>query len=95
VTRTGYFVRLAISVAIDLFDFTIGRAPLMGTVGEGMSTFVLVLLWGWPGLAYAGEFLDFTEQIDGFVPTATIIAIGVGMKNGHLTGPKSGGPPAR
>lgn len=85
-TRTGYFLRLAISIAIDLADFTIGRVPVVGSVGEGLGTVVLVGLWGWPGLAYVGELADVTEQFDGFLPLATLIALYVGVKEGHLFG---------
>jgi len=85
-TRTGYFIRLALSVAIDVADFTIGRVPVVGSVGEGLGTVVLVGLWGWPGLAYVGELADVTEQFDGFLPLATLIALYVGVKEGHLFG---------
>lgn len=93
-TRTGYFIRLAISIVIDLADFTIGRAPVAGSVGEGLSTVVLVGLWGWPGLAYVAELAEVTEQIDGFLPLATLIALYVGVKEGHLFGktPTAGVP---
>ncbi len=85
-TRTGYFVRLAISVAIDLVDFTLGRVPGVGSVGEGLGSLVLVGLWGWPGLVYLGELADPLDQLDGFVPTATLIAVYVGYKQGFLFG---------
>lgn len=85
-TRTGYFVRLAISVAIDLVDFTIGRVPIVGSVEEGAGALVLVALWGWPGLFYLGELADPTDQFDGFLPTATLVALWVGYKQGFLFG---------
>jgi hypothetical protein len=85
-TRTGYFVRLAVSVAIDLADFTLGRVPIVGSVSEGAGALVLVALWGWPGLLYLGELGDPTDQIDGFLPTATLVALWVGYKQGFLFG---------
>ena len=85
-TRTGYFLRLALSIVIDLFDFTLGRVPIFGSVTEGVGTIVLLALWGPAGLAYLWELVDFTEQADGFVPTATLIALYVGWRQGHLTG---------
>lgn len=81
-TRTGYFLRLAISVAIDIADFTLGRIPIFGSVTEGVGTVVLIGLWGPAGLVYAGELLDFTDQIDGFIPTATLIGLYVGWRRG-------------
>lgn len=83
-TRTGYFLRLAVSVAIDVADFTLGRVPVVGSVGEGLGTAVLFVLWGWPGLVYLGELADPTDQLDGFLPTATLIALYVGVKQGYL-----------
>ncbi|MBL8559957.1 MAG: hypothetical protein JNM47_14635 [Hyphomonadaceae bacterium] len=85
-TRTGYFLRLAVSVAIDIADFTLGRVPVVGSVGEGLGTAVLFVLWGWPGLVYLGELADPTDQLDGFLPTATLIALYVGVKQGYLFG---------
>lgn len=91
-TRNGYFLRLAFSVVIDLFDFTLGRIPVFGSVTEGVGTIVLVALWGPAGLANLWELADFTEQADAFVPTATLIALFVGWRQGFLTGKNS--PPA-
>lgn len=85
-TRTGYFLRLAFSVAIDLVDFTLGRIPVFGTVNEGVGTAVLFLMWGPAGLANLWELADVSEQVDGFVPTATLIALFVGWREGHLFG---------
>ena len=81
-TRTGYFLRLALSVAIDIADFTLGRIPVFGSVTEGVGTIVLVALWGPAGLVSAAELLDFTDPIDGFIPTATLIALYVGWRRG-------------
>ncbi len=85
-TRTGYFLRLAFSVVIDLADFTLGRIPIFGSVAEGAGTIVLLALWGPVGLANLWELADFTEQADAFVPTATLIALYVGWRQGFLTG---------
>jgi hypothetical protein len=85
-TRTGYFVRLGISILIDLFDTLLGRVPIFGTVTEGVGTVVLYSLWGPAGLAYLLELADISDQIDGFVPMATLIGLYVGWRNGMLTG---------
>jgi hypothetical protein len=92
-TRTGYFLRLAFSVIIDVADFTLGRIPVFGSVTEGVGTIVLFGLWGPAGLVNLWELVDFTEQADAFVPTATLIALYVGWREGHLLGrPRT--PPA-
>jgi hypothetical protein len=83
-TRTGYFWRLGISIIIDLMDFTLGRIPILGTVEDGAAGIVLTAIWGRAGLAYFWELLDITDQIDGFVPTATLIGLYVGWREGHL-----------
>ncbi len=83
-TRRGYFLRLAFSVLIDVFDFTLGRIPIFGSVTEGVGTVVLYSMWGPAGLVNLLELFDFTEQADAFIPTATLVAIYVGWKEGHL-----------
>lgn len=92
-TRTGYFIRLALSVAIDLADFTMGRVPVVGSVGEGAGAVLLFVLWGWPGLIYLGELADPTDQLDGFLPTATLIALSIGVKQGYLFGDRTKAAP--
>lgn len=87
-TRRAYFARLWISVAIDLVDATVGRIPAWGMIGDGMGTAAMLFLWGWPGLFNLAELLDPTEQIDGFIPTATIVALVIGIREGHLFGKK-------
>lgn len=90
-TRNGYFLRLAFSVVIDLLDLTLGRIPVFGTVTEGVGTVVLLGLWGPAGLVNLWELVDFTEQADAFVPTATLIALYVGWRQGFLT--RTNSPP--
>ena len=85
-TRTGYFLRLAFSVVIDLFDLTLGRVPIFGSVTEGVGTVVLLAMWGPIGLVNLAELVDFTDQADSFIPTATLVALYVGWRQGHLTG---------
>jgi hypothetical protein len=91
-TRQGYFLRLAFSIVIDLFDFTLGRLPIFGTVTEGVGTIVLMALWGPAGLVNLLELFDFSEQIDGFIPTATLVALYVGWREGFLFRKGSAGP---
>ena len=91
-TRSGYFVRLAISVVIDLMDFTVGRIPIVGTAEDGVAGVVTTMLWGRAGLAYFWELLDITDQIDGFIPTATLIGLYVGWREGHLGAAKRNVP---
>lgn len=71
--------KLVIAVLLDLADFTIGR---LGIVIPGFEIgfdavlgVAAVALWGWPGLFAFWELADPTGQIDGFVPTLTLIAL--------------------
>lgn len=68
-------IKLVIAVAIDIADFFIGRIPGFGTAFEVLTTAIAFAMFGWKGLAYGWEVLDLTEQIDGFVPTLSIIAL--------------------
>ncbi len=77
-------IRLALCVAFDLFDLTFGRVVVAGTAFEGLGAAILFLLWGPIGLTYLWEVIDITDQIDGFVPTATLIALYVGWRKGLL-----------
>jgi hypothetical protein len=92
-TRTGYFVRLAFSIIIDLFDLTLGRIPIFGSVTEGVGTLVLLAMWGPAGLINLFELVDFTDQFDSFIPTATLVALFVGWREGFLgrSGKRHGG----
>jgi hypothetical protein len=84
-TRNGYFLRLAFSVIIDIFDFTLGRVPLFGTVTDGVGTAVMFAMWGPIGLVNILEMIDVTEVFDGFIPTSTMVALYVGWKNGMFS----------
>ena len=68
--------KLAISILIDLLDMTVGRALFMVPFsGEIIGGIAGMLMFGKKGMFYFLEGLDPTEQIDGFIPTATIIAL--------------------
>ena len=69
-------VKLAVCILYDFFDFTIGRF-LFATpfLGEILGVALGCALFGASGLLYALEALDPTEQIDGFIPAATLIAL--------------------
>ncbi|HRO03162.1 MAG TPA: hypothetical protein PLS69_06115 [Terricaulis sp.] len=90
-TRRSYFLKLAFSVVIDVLDFTLGRIPIFGTVTDGVGTLVLFAMWGPAGLVNAWELIDFTDQADAFIPTATLVALYVGWREGMFG--KSSAPP--
>lgn len=94
-TRRGFFLRLALSAGIDLFDFTVGRGLFLVPWEEGVGAAALLPLWGWAGLLYLVEFADLTEQFDGFIPTATLIGLVTGWRRGLLFGPPKETPDVR
>jgi hypothetical protein len=67
--------KLVIAVMIDLIDFTAGRVIGFGTAFDVLSTAFAVALFGWKGLIQAWEVVEVTDQIDGFVPTLTLLAL--------------------
>ncbi len=67
--------KLVIAIMLDLLDFTAGRIPGFEVIVDGAMGIAAVLLWGWPGLLAFWEIGDPTGQIDGFVPTLTLIAL--------------------
>jgi hypothetical protein len=68
--------KFAVCIAVDLFDFTIGRLLFsVPFVGEVIGCAICASMFGWGGVFYGLEAIDFTEQLDGFIPTATIIAL--------------------
>jgi hypothetical protein len=85
-TRTGFWIRLGLSIAIDVLDFTVGRLLIPIPWEEGVGALILSLLWGPAGLLYLTELVDFTEQFDAFIPMATLIGLFVGWRQGFLFG---------
>jgi hypothetical protein len=71
-----WWLKFIVCILVDIFDFTVGRVLfLMPFSGEMIGCFIGYLMFGSSGLLYALEALDPTEQIDGFIPTATLIAL--------------------
>ncbi|MBI1366685.1 MAG: hypothetical protein GC153_12110 [Alphaproteobacteria bacterium] len=68
-------VKLVIAVFLDLLDFSLGRIIGYGTILDVAFAAIAFLLWGPIGLLQLWEALDPTDQIDGFVPTMTLIAL--------------------
>jgi len=67
--------KLLIAIAIDLLDFVIGRILGFGTIFDAVVALIAVLMFGWKGLFALWEVADVSDQIDGFVPTLTLIAL--------------------
>jgi hypothetical protein len=64
--------RFLLAALFDFADFTIGRIPIFGIAFDLAGTVLAVWLWGaWGGLQGL-ELLDFTEQVDAWIPTVTI-----------------------
>lgn len=70
-----YYAKLALSVVLDIVDFTIGRIPGLEIIVDATLGVAAVAMWGWPGLFAFWELADPTGQIDGFAPTLTFIAL--------------------
>lgn len=67
--------KLVIAVILDVVDFTLGRVPGFEIVVDIVLGIAAVGLWGWAGLFAFWEIADPTGQVDGFVPTMTLIAL--------------------
>lgn len=67
--------KLVIAVILDVLDFTIGRVPGFEIAFDLFLGAAAVAMWGWPGAFAFLEVADPTGQIDGFVPTMTLIAL--------------------
>lgn len=70
------WLKLLISAAFDILDFTIGRTllgvSLLSELGSGL---LMLVLWGPLGLLTLWEAADLTEQIDGFAPSNLIVGV--------------------
>ncbi len=75
--------KLIIAVILDVVDFTIGRIPGFEIVVDVALGVAAVALWGWAGVFAFWELADPTGQVDGFVPTMTMIALSQMGNNGH------------
>lgn len=72
--RTAH-IKLIIAIILDIADFVIGRIPGWGTIFDFILALIGFAMFGWKGLAQAWEIFDPTDQVDGFVPTLTLIAL--------------------
>jgi len=69
------WAKFCFCLVFDLFDFTFGRLMLGVSIFSDVgSALLMCLLWGPMGLLNMWEVVDPTEQIDGFVPTNTLVA---------------------
>ena len=69
------FFKLGIAMFLDLLDFTIGRLLGFGIFFDLGCALITAALWGKRGWWCLLEVLDITEQIDGFIPSCTLIAL--------------------
>jgi len=67
--------KLLIAVLLDILDFTLGRILGAGTIMDIVFAGIAFVLWGPIGLLALWEALEPSDQIDGFVPTMTLIAL--------------------
>ncbi len=80
--------KLIVAIVLDVLDFTIGRIPGFEFAFDIILGVAAVALWGWPGLIAFWEVGDPTGQIDGFVPTLTMIALSQMGKGKKTTRPE-------
>jgi hypothetical protein len=79
--------KLVVAIVLDILDFTVGRIPGFELVFDAILGVTAVILWGWPGLIAFWELADPTGQVDGFVPTMTLIALSQMGKGGKSKRP--------
>ena len=87
--------KLAIAVALDIIDFTVGRIPGLEAVVDIALGVAAVLMFGWPGLFAFWELADPTGQIDGFAPTLTLIALSQMRRGDNKRAPSEAGADER
>jgi hypothetical protein len=75
--------KLAICIGLDIFDFTFGRILGFGIAVDVGSALIAMALWGmgWRSLWSVPELFDLSEQIDGFLPSCTFIALAAWRNN--------------
>lgn len=69
------FTKLGFCMFLDFLDFTIGRLLGFGILFDLGCALMAAALWGKRGWWCLLEVLDITEQIDGFVPSCTLVAL--------------------
>ena len=79
--------KLVIAIVLDILDFTVGRIPGFEIFVDAALGVAAIALFGWTGVFAFWELADPTGQIDGFVPTLTLIAISQ-MRNGKNKTPR-------
>lgn len=67
--------KLVVAVLLDVADFTVGRIVGFGTGFDIVLAGAGFALFGWKGLIQLWEVAEPTDQIDGFVPTLTLVAL--------------------
>ena len=67
--------KLAAAALLDIADFTVGRIVGFGTGFDIVLAGIGFGLFGWKGLVQLWEVADPSDQIDGFVPTLTLVAL--------------------
>jgi len=71
-----WWLKFSACVLYDLFDMTIGRLLfIVPFSGEIVGVTLCCAMFGKAGVWAAIEVLDPTEQLDGVIPIATIIAL--------------------
>ena len=73
--ETIAFVKLGAAILLDVADAVIGRVIGFGTGFDIVLAGAGFALFGWKGLIQLWEVADPTDQIDGFVPTLTLVAL--------------------
>ena len=76
-TRRGWvpYAKLAVALVLDLADAVIGRVIGFGTGFDMVLLAAGLLMFGWKGLFQLWEVAELSDQIDGFVPTLTLLAL--------------------
>ncbi|MBT8471056.1 MAG: hypothetical protein HKN14_03715 [Marinicaulis sp.] len=74
--------KLIVAIVLDILDFTVGRIPGFEFVFDVVMGVAAVILFGWAGLFAFWELGDPTGQVDGFIPTLTLIALSQLNKGG-------------
>lgn len=69
------YAKLFVAIMLDIADFTIGRIVGFGTLWDVALALIAFGMFGWKGLIQLWEVADPSDQIDGFVPTLTLLAL--------------------